>query len=74
VALACYYLERCGSCGAGNLPWSPLWDAFQAALSGHTSVFDARKCRLKAGCSQDWLPHHFRGNALRHLTSVMPAA
>jgi hypothetical protein len=31
--------------------------AFQAAFSGHAEVLDPRKRRLKAGCSQDWLPH-----------------
>jgi hypothetical protein len=32
--------------------------AFQAAFSGmRQSSFDARKRRLKAGGSQDWLPH-----------------
>ncbi len=31
--------------------------AVQAAFSKHARVCDARKRRLKAGCSQDWLPH-----------------
>jgi hypothetical protein len=31
--------------------------AFQAALSGNGRVSAAGKSRLKAGCSQDWLPH-----------------
>ena len=30
--------------------------AFQAAL-GHKRAFVLGKSRLKAGCSQDWLPH-----------------
>ena len=33
--------------------------AFQAALSGHTRRFRVLKRRLKAGSSQDWLPHKF---------------
>src|SRR5450759_1621331 len=32
--------------------------AFQAALSGHARVFARGKRRLKAGGSQDWLPHN----------------
>jgi hypothetical protein len=35
--------------------------AFHAALSGHTLLFAVFKRRLKAGCSQDWLPHKFCG-------------
>jgi hypothetical protein len=31
--------------------------AFQAALLGRDRSFTTGKCRLKAGCSQDWLPH-----------------
>ena len=41
------YLKRCG---AGNLAWGPLW----GRLSGGS--FGAQR-RLKAGGSQDWLPH-----------------
>jgi hypothetical protein len=31
--------------------------AFQAAFSDHVRVFATGESRLKAGCSQDWLPH-----------------
>jgi hypothetical protein len=31
--------------------------AFQAAPSGYEQSFASGKGRLKAGCSQDWLPH-----------------
>ena len=31
--------------------------AFQAALSPHARVFARSGCRLKAGCSLDWLRH-----------------
>ncbi len=43
--------------GGAILPVVPSGDAFQTALSGH-----ARKRRLKAGGSQDWLPHSPREN------------
>jgi hypothetical protein len=33
--------------------------ALQAALSGYTHAFAPVKRRLKAGCSQDCLPHEF---------------
>jgi hypothetical protein len=36
--------------------------AFQAALSGHERAFVIGRGRLKAGCSQDWLPHFARTN------------
>ena len=40
----------------GSQSW--LQPPFQAAFSGmRQSSFDARKRRLKAGGSQDWLPH-----------------
>jgi hypothetical protein len=32
--------------------------AFQAAFSGPERAFVLGKGRLKAGCSQDWLPHN----------------
>src|SRR5271170_951089 len=32
--------------------------AFQAALFGPRASLRTRKFRLKAGCSQDWLPHN----------------
>ena len=32
---------------------------FQAALSDHTHFFAVFKRRLKAGCSENWLPHKF---------------
>jgi hypothetical protein len=35
--------------------------AFQAALSGRVRAFAPGKGRLKAGCSQDWLPHSLLG-------------
>jgi hypothetical protein len=35
--------------------------AFQAALSGYERVFAPAKRRLKAGGSQDWLPHFAEG-------------
>jgi hypothetical protein len=31
--------------------------AFQAALASNRRVSNPGKGRLKAGCSQDWLPH-----------------
>jgi hypothetical protein len=31
--------------------------AFQAALSGDACILAPSTSRLKAGCSQDWLPH-----------------
>jgi hypothetical protein len=31
--------------------------AFQAALGGDLRAFATGESRLKAGCSQDWLPH-----------------
>ena len=34
--------------------------AFQAALRGHERAFVIGRGRLKAGCSQDWLPHFGR--------------
>ena len=33
--------------------------AFRAALSGHTRRLRVLRRRLKAGCSQDWMPHKF---------------
>jgi hypothetical protein len=35
--------------------------AFQAALSDHERTLALGERRLKAGCSQDWLPHKFAG-------------
>jgi hypothetical protein len=32
--------------------------AFQAAFSDREQAFVPGKGRLKAGCSQDWLPHN----------------
>ena len=37
--------------------WAHPAAAFQAAFARHVRVFDPRRRRLKAGCSQDWLPH-----------------
>jgi len=34
--------------------------AFQAAFSDRTQAFARSERRLKAGCSQDWLPHNMR--------------
>src|ERR1017187_9625322 len=51
-------------CGAGNLACSGLSGGF----FGHARVFDPCKRRLKAGGSQDWLPHsqvHTRYSACR---------
>jgi hypothetical protein len=31
--------------------------AFQAAVLDHVRAFATGESRLKAGCSQDWLPH-----------------
>src|ERR1017187_452471 len=43
--------------GRAILPWGPLW----GRLSGGSWVVGEASCsaegRLKAGCSQDWLPH-----------------
>jgi len=40
--------------------------AFQAALSGHARAFVLGERRLKAGCSQDWLPHLAAPEGLFH--------
>src|ERR1035441_3987924 len=51
-------------CGACNLACS----RFSGGSFGHARVFDPRKRRLKAGGSQDWLPHsqvHTRYSARR---------
>jgi hypothetical protein len=31
--------------------------AFPGSFFGHLRVIAPRRSRLKAGCSQDWLPH-----------------
>jgi hypothetical protein len=46
--------QFCTNCGAGNLARSRLLGGF----SGRRRVFVPRERRLKAGCSQDWLPHN----------------
>jgi hypothetical protein len=48
------------ACGAGNRARSRLSGGF---LAGSASPRD-RGCRLKAGCSQDWLPHNGAGGLL----------
>jgi hypothetical protein len=45
-------------CGAGNLALQP---PFQAAFAVQTLSPRPRKRQLKAGGSQDWLPHNFFG-------------
>ena len=39
--------------------------AFQAAFPGSERALALRKGRLKAGCSQDWLPHNLGGMVSR---------
>jgi hypothetical protein len=43
--------------GRAICPGVPFGDAFQAAPPGDGRAFVPGKRRLKAGCSQDWLPH-----------------
>src|ERR1035441_9738756 len=53
----CYRVFRIG-CGAGNPALgSPLGTPFRRLFRSHARVFARGKGRLKAGCSQDWLPH-----------------
>src|ERR1017187_7622228 len=63
--------------GRAILPWGPLWGRLSGGFFGTGASLRGGKGRLKAGCSQDWLPHNLGGMVSRikkYAALALPAA